>query len=76
MSYPITKKQKELLDFLKVYFEKWGFAPTYGEISEVFINPHTNKPLTEASVWERLNNLEKAGRIKIYRFKPRGIEIL
>mgnify|MGYP001579772191 CR=1 FL=1 len=71
MTYtPVTKKQKELLDYLRVYIDKWGFAPTYKEIGVAF------NGLTEASIWGRLQNLQRAGRIKIYFNRPRGIEIL
>ena len=67
MAIPITKKQKQILDFLETYYDKYGFMPTYLEMSNIF-------KLSKATIWEHLYNLEKAGRIKMYH-KARGIEI-
>lgn len=75
MPTTITKKQHELLAFIKAYIEQYGFAPSYPEMRNVFRNEQ-GKPLSQAALWERLQNLQKAGRVKIEYNKARGIIVL
>lgn len=69
---PITlyRRQKQILDFLKRYIDKYGFSPTLGEIAEVI------GVSSLATVHEHLQALAKKGVIKRYAGAIRGIEVL
>lgn len=66
----LTKKQNEILDFMKMYIAEHGFPPTIREIGSAL---GTNSP---ATIHAHLNNLEKKGAIKKDDYKNRAIELL
>jgi len=66
----LTKRQREILDFLNGYGEANGFAPSFEEIAE-----HFNYN-SLATVHEHLSNLERKGYIKRAYNESRAIEIL
>jgi len=65
----LTKRQKELLDFLKKYIAKHGYSPSLEEIAE-----HFNLS-SLSTVHYHLSRLEQAGLISRYDFLPRSIQI-
>jgi repressor LexA len=67
---PLTKRQREILDFLNRYGGTHGFAPSFEEIAEHF------KYNSLATVHEHLSNLERKGYIKRSYNESRAIEIL
>ncbi len=66
----IYKRQKEILDFISMSIDKYGYAPTLTEIAE-----HLGLS-SLATVHEHLSTLEKKGFIRRYRGAVRGIELL
>lgn len=64
----LTKRQKEILDFLKVYVRDNGYPPTMREIGERF-------GFTWLGARGHLKALAKKGFIKINPLKARGLEI-
>ena len=67
---PLTKRQREILNYLSVYSEQNGFAPSFEEIAENFDYNSL------ATVHEHLTNLERKGYIKRNYNESRAIEIL
>src|ERR1051325_7059865 len=67
---PLTKRQREILNYLTGYTEQNGFAPSFEEIAENF------KYNSLATVHEHLTNLERKGYIKRTYNESRAIEIL
>lgn len=69
---PVTlyKRQKQILDFIRSYIEKYGYSPTLGEIAEAM------GVSSLATVHEHLQALVKKGIIKKFEGAVRGIEIL
>ena len=67
---PLTKRQREILDYLSEYAEKQGYAPSFEEIAEKFDYSSL------ATVHEHLSNLERKGYIKRSYNESRAIEIL
>ena len=67
---PLTKRQREILNYLTAYTEQNGFAPSFEEIAEHF------KYNSLATVHEHLTNLERKGYIKRTYNESRAIEIL
>lgn len=69
---PITlyRRQKQILDFLKQYINKYGYSPTLGEIAEAL------SVSSLATVHEHLQALVKKGVIKKFEGAVRGIEVL
>ena len=67
---PLTKRQREILNYLTVYSEQNGFAPSFEEIAENFDYNSL------ATVHEHLTNLERKGYIKRSYNESRAIEIL
>lgn len=66
----LTKRQEEILTFLKKYVVKYGYPPT---VREIGASIGTSSP---ATVHAHLNNLEHKGYIKKEGTKNRAIEIL
>ncbi len=65
---PLTKRQKEILDYLKAFIDENGYAPSFEEICCHF--GYTSL----ATVHEHLSNLERKGYIlRSYR-KSRSVE--
>jgi len=67
---PLTKRQREILNYLTAYSEQNGFAPSFEEIAENF------RYNSLATVHEHLTNLERKGYIKRSYNESRAIEIL
>lgn len=70
MAPVLYKRQRETLDFLYQYINKFGHAPTLSEIAKALqIN-------TVSTVHEQLQNLERKGLIKRIHGDQRGYEFL
>jgi repressor LexA len=67
---PLTKRQREILNYLTLYSEQNGYAPSFEEIAEKFSYSSL------ATVHEHLSNLERKGFIKRSYNESRAIEIL
>ncbi|OGE45696.1 repressor LexA [Candidatus Daviesbacteria bacterium RIFCSPLOWO2_01_FULL_37_10] len=69
---PVTlyRKQKQILDFIKQYIDKYGYSPTLGEIAEAI------GVSSLATVHEHIGTLAKKGVIKRFDGAIRGIEVL
>lgn len=69
---PVTlyRRQKQILDFIKQYIDKYGYSPTLGEIAEAM------GVSSLATVHEHLQTLVGKGVIKKFDGAVRGIEIL
>ncbi|NCT55672.1 transcriptional repressor LexA [bacterium] len=69
---PITlyKRQKELVDYLNQYIQKFGYAPTLTDIAEAM------GLSSLATVHEHLAALEKKGVIRKFEGQVRGIELV
>ena len=67
---PLTKRQREILNYLTLYSEQNGYAPSFEEIAE-----HFNYN-SLATVHEHLSNLERKGFIKRSYNESRAIQIL
>jgi len=66
----LTKRQKEIFDFIRKYAEKTGYPPTVREIGKA-VGLHSS-----STVHAHLANLEKIGLLKRDPSKPRAIELL
>jgi len=66
----LTKRQEEILGFIKEYIVSHGYPPTIREIGKAM---GVNSP---ATIHAHLNNLEKKGFIKKDDSKNRAIELL
>jgi repressor LexA len=67
---PLTKRQREILNYLTLYTEQNGYAPSFEEIADNFSYNSL------ATVHEHLSNLERKGFIKRSYNESRAIEIL
>jgi len=67
---PLTRRQKQILDFLQSYIAGNGYAPSFEEIAEHF----TFRSL--ATVHEHLTNLERKGYIHRSHNESRSIEVM
>jgi repressor LexA len=66
----LTKRQKEIFDFIRRYASKYGYPPTVREIGKAV-------GLTSSStVHAHLANLEKIGLLRRDPTKPRAIELM
>lgn len=66
----LTKRQREIFDYIGRYAEKTGYPPTVREIGKA-VGLHSS-----STVHVHLSNLEKAGVLRRDPSKPRAIEIL
>ena len=66
---PLTKRQREILNYLTSYSEQNGYAPSFEEIAESF---NYN---SLATVHEHLSNLERKGYISRNYNESRAITI-
>jgi repressor LexA len=66
----LTKRQREILNYLSAYAEENGYAPSFEEIARQF---NYN---SLATVHEHLSNLERKGYIRRAFNESRAIEIL
>ena len=67
---PLTRRQRQILDYLNSYSGGHGYAPSFEEIAE-----HFNYN-SLATVHEHLTNIERKGYIKRTYNESRAIEIL
>lgn len=65
----LTKRQREILDFLKIYISKHGYSPTFQEIAK-----HFNFS-SKGTVYKHLLNLKEKGFITKSWNKSRSIEL-
>lgn len=65
-----TKRQKELLIYLKKYIGKKGYSPTYQEMADAL------EVSSVATIFDHLKELAKKHFIKIYAGAVRGVEII
>ena len=66
----LTKRQKEIFDFIGKYAVKYGYPPTVREIGKA-VGLHSS-----STVHAHLANLEKIGLLRRDPTKPRAIELL
>jgi repressor LexA len=66
----LTKRQKEIFDFIGKYATKYGYPPTVREIGKA-VGLHSS-----STVHAHLSNLEKIGLLRRDPTKPRAIELL
>jgi repressor LexA len=66
----LTKRQKEIFDFIGKYAQKTGYPPTVREIGKA-VGLHSS-----STVHAHLHNLEKIGLLRRDPTKPRAIELL
>lgn len=67
---PLTRKQREILDYLGEVIAEHGYAPSFEEIAEKFGYQSL------ATVHEHLTNLERKGYIRRSYNESRAIEVL
>lgn len=67
---PLTRRQKQIVDYLGDYIERNGYAPSFEEIAEQFSFNSL------ATVHEHLTNLERKGYIRRSHNESRGIEMV
>jgi repressor LexA len=65
----LTKRQKEIFDFIRRYASKYGYPPTVREIGKA-VGLHSS-----STVHAHLANLEKVGMLRRDPTKPRAIEL-
>lgn len=66
----LTPRQRQIFSYIKSYFQKYGYAPTYEEIG------NTVGLSSTATIFTHIKTLEKKGYIKRQKGVSRGIEIL
>ena len=67
---PLTKRQKEILDYIESFIDARGYAPSFEEIAESFGYSSL------ATVHEHLSNLERKGYIRKSYNESRSIELV
>ena len=67
---PLTKRQKEILDYIEAFIDEQGYAPSFEEIAESFGYSSL------ATVHEHLSNLERKGYIRKSYNESRSIELI
>ncbi|MBT8396875.1 MAG: transcriptional repressor LexA [Gemmatimonadetes bacterium] len=70
MTMPLTKRQKEILDFIHGFIDEHGYAPSFEEIA------HSFGYSSLATVHEHLSNLERKGYIRKSYNESRSIEMV
>jgi len=70
MPQPLTKRQKQLLEFISQFSAKNGYPPTHEEMAEAL------QVSSVATIHDHLLELYKKGFIKIYRGSVRGVEVI
>jgi repressor LexA len=68
--FMLTKKQKDLLDFICAFYNSEGLIPTYEEMC------HATDAKSKGSIHQLLSALEIKGYIRRHKNKARSIEIL
>jgi repressor LexA len=67
---PLTKRQKEIFDYIGAYIHEHGYAPSFEEIAGAFGYSSL------ATVHEHLSNLERKGYIRKAYNESRSIELV
>jgi len=67
---PLTKRQKEILDYIHRFIDEHGYAPSFEEIAQFFGYSSL------ATVHEHLTNLERKGYIRKSYNESRSIEMV
>lgn len=70
LAMPLTKRQKQILDYLSAYIADQGYAPSFDEIAEHFGYSSL------ATVHEHLSNLERKGYIRKAYNESRSVELV
>jgi len=65
----VTRRQKELLDYLRAYIDRHGYAPTLDEIGRHFALASL------ATVHKHLRNLENKGLVRRLARRSRALEL-
>lgn len=65
----LTKRQKQILDFIKAFINKNSYSPTYEEIAKRF------KLSSVATVHQHIKTLSSMGYLNKIKNQPRSIEI-
>jgi repressor LexA len=66
---PLTKRQKEILDYISSFIDERGYSPSFEEIAESFGYSSL------ATVHEHLSNLERKGYIRKAYNESRSVEL-
>jgi repressor LexA len=66
----LTKRQREIFDFIKRYCERYGYPPTVRDIGKAV------GLASSSTVHQHLANLERIGLLRRDPSKPRAIELL
>ncbi|MGI9627245.1 MAG: LexA family protein, partial [Longimicrobiales bacterium] len=66
---PLTKRQKQILDYIQSFIDEQGYAPSFEEIAQSFGYSSL------ATVHEHLTNLERKGYIRKSFNESRSIEL-
>ena len=67
---PLTKRQREILDYVESFLENYGYSPSFEEIASNFGYSSL------ATVHEHLSNLERKGYLRKNYNKSRSLEIV
>lgn len=66
----LTKKQRQILDYVDSFVESYGYSPSYEEIAQAF------NYSSLATVHEHLTNLEQKGFLRKNYNKSRSLEVV
>ncbi len=66
----LTKRQREILDFVESFIQNYGYSPSFEEIARFF------GYRSLATVHEHLSNLERKGYIRKNYNESRSVELL
>ena len=66
----ITRRQKEMLDFIRNFVERCGYSPSYDEIA------HGLELSSLATVHKHISNLERKGLLQRAHNRSRSIDVL
>lgn len=69
MPVVLYRKQREILDFISQYIQRFGYAPTLKEIADA-------ADTTVTTIFEHLDVLEKKGVLRKSSGQTRGLEII
>jgi repressor LexA len=67
---PLTKRQREILDYVESFVENYGYSPSFEEIAKFFGYSSL------ATVHEHLSNLERKGYLRKNYNKSRSLEVV
>jgi repressor LexA len=67
---PLTKRQREILNYVESFIENYGYSPSFEEIARFFGYSSL------ATVHEHLSNLEKKGFLRKNYTKSRSLELV